>query len=158
MLNNQTVSYNKKQLANECQFIWLDPNINKSEEIQSSIERLEQIMPCAMSTDNYDECKQLLNDYHENKQTFLIVSNKFGKKLVPHIHSLAFIIGIYIYCTDRKIHTMWAKSYFKVHSVSSNTGTILKKLIMDAKQLTVSKSARLSNIREGIYDFILSKP
>jgi hypothetical protein len=123
----------EKQPLKKSRFIWLDPDVDQNEQIQSAMKGLEEIMSCVLSTNNCDECKQWLMDYNDNKRIFLIVSNKFGKQLVPDIHFLPSIIAIYVYCTDRKIHTKWTENYSKVRCVSSDTNKLTQKLLMDAR-------------------------
>jgi hypothetical protein len=127
------LSTTEEQPLKRALFVWLDPDVHKNEQIQSAMKCLEKIVPCALSTNNYDECKQWLMDYNDKKGIFFIVSNKFGKQLVPDIHSLPSIIAIYVYCTDRKIHTKWTENYSKVRNVISDTNKLARKLLMDAR-------------------------
>lgn len=146
-------SGSEKRLVKHVLFIWLDPDMNENKEIQSSIEHLKMIIPCALSTNDYDECEQWLINYDDNKQIFVIVSNKFGRQLVPHIHLLPSIAAIYIYCTDRKIHTKWTEKYSKILSIAAKTEKIVQKVVMDAKnprrmRHLTSQFTQLSDVQE----------
>jgi hypothetical protein len=127
------LSMTEKQPSKRSLSIWLDPDVDQNEQIQLAMKRLQKIVPCALATNNCDECKQWLMDYDGNKRIFLIVSNKFGKQLVPDIHSLPSIIAIYVYCMDRTIHTKWTENYSKVRNVISDTNKLTQKLLMDAR-------------------------
>ena len=132
--NDFTVlSRRKRQSLKRCLVIWCDPDINQNQDIQTTIQQLKRVMPCVLSTNDFDECKQWLMQYHRDKRIFFIVSNKFGKQIVPDIHSLSWLIAIYVYCTDRKIHTRWTADYPKVRGVISNTNKLIQKLSMDVK-------------------------
>ena len=134
-----------KRLTKKFQLIWLDPNIGQNEQIKSAIKRLEEIVSCILSTNDYDECKQWLMNYRDKKRIFFIVSNKYGKQLVPDVHSLPSIIAIYVYCTNRKIHTKWTESYPKVRSVASDTNKLIEKLLMDLRN-----PRRIKNLESSV--------
>ena len=123
----------EKQPSKSFSFIWSDQDVNENKEIQTAMKYLKRLMACALSTNNYEECKQWLMEYKGDKKIFLIVSNKFGKHIVPDVHSLPWITAIYVYATDRKMHIKWIADYSKVRGVISNTNRLVQKLSMDLK-------------------------
>ena len=131
-----------KQPLKAFRFLWLDPDVNQNEQIRSAIKHMEKFVPCALSTDNYNECKQWLKNYKGNKKLLLIVSNKFGKQIMHDVHSLPSLISIYVFCLDRKIHTKWTRNYSKVRNVSSEINKLTQKLLMDIKNPNHIKDRR----------------
>ncbi|CAF1437940.1 unnamed protein product [Adineta steineri] len=144
--SDSTVSWRKKrQPSKKFLFICCDPDINRREELKKAVQSLKQSIPCALSTNDFDECEQWLISYHGPKRISLIISNKFGKQIMPKIHDLPWISAIYVYCTNRKIHTKWTNDYPKVHGVMSDVNELIKTLSMDLK---ISKCPKNLNTQD----------
>ncbi|CAF3937436.1 unnamed protein product, partial [Rotaria sp. Silwood1] len=93
--------------------IWLDANINKSEDCLNTKVQLRSIINYIKTFDMMDDCIDCINEYYTEK-IFFIISGVLGEQLVPKIHNLKQIQYIYIYCLDKDKHEQWISNYAKI--------------------------------------------
>ena len=108
--------------------VWLDPNVNTSEENRTTQKLLQNILTSLSTFDNIELCEEWFKKYNSNQKIILIVSGAYGEELVPKIHYLPSIISIIVYCLDVKRNQPWTKNYPKIQSIVSKTPDLLKHL------------------------------
>ncbi len=63
-----------------------------------------------------DECIEVIHK-KVNSHIVLIAGGSIGEAMVPHIHDLPQLVGVFIYCFNKKRHIEWTKHYNKVASL-----------------------------------------
>lgn len=94
--------------------IWLDTNVDSSQENRIAQEQLQQVVGTLFTFDNIAMGeKQILKSTEES--IILIVSGSFGRQIIPRIHDFTQLIAFYVFCEDRKTNEKWANQYSKVN-------------------------------------------
>ncbi|CAF3301109.1 unnamed protein product [Rotaria sp. Silwood2] len=70
--------------------------------------------------DTQDSCVSYIRTKCTNYRVFLITSGVFGRNIVPLIHDLPQVYGIYVYCANVFYHQQWAKLHYKVRVVCNH--------------------------------------
>jgi hypothetical protein len=99
--------------------LWLDANVDTSEENRQAQKQLRHIINHLKIFDNQNLCQQYILSVSSQNRLILIVSGRLGQEIVPHIHHLRQISSIYVYCMDKKTNEKWAKHFTKVILSSS---------------------------------------
>ncbi|CAF1462512.1 unnamed protein product, partial [Didymodactylos carnosus] len=117
------------------QLVWLDPNVNNSNESESSItiEDLRKIIDYTKLFDNVEECQQYIVQTKDTT-TFLVISEQLGQILIPQIHHLKNIWIIYVYCHNTEYHQPWASHYSKIKQVHTELDQLLNDLNKDVQE------------------------
>ncbi|UJR08377.1 hypothetical protein I4U23_012648 [Adineta vaga] len=97
--------------------IWLDSHVNKSEDNEKIQQKLQQIITHLKTFDDPQECQEYISSLSSKNRVILIISGRFGRELLPHIHSFPQIVAVYVFCMDKQANEQWAKEYSKVKSV-----------------------------------------
>lgn len=93
--------------------IWLDSEANNSEENLFTQQTLYQRFDNVEIYVDENECQQ----YIQSKPTsmfLIIVSGRLSTTIIPNIHGLQQVSGIYIFCFNKNKHEEWSKQYNKV--------------------------------------------
>ncbi|CAF4589935.1 unnamed protein product, partial [Rotaria sp. Silwood2] len=141
----------KKQRLETFQFVWLDPNVHTDVGNQATYNTLQQMLTNVSTFNDCNACEQWLKNSCGAEKIILIVSGKFGKTIVPHIHDLASIVAIYIYCLNRTRHEGWARKYAKVRSVVTVTDDLTEQLSRYQKDLESIEDSKAIQIFHGHY-------
>ena len=91
--------------------VWLDEKADKTEENISAQQHLRAIDKNLKIYKDKNQCEQYLKFQIRQNPIALIVSGKFGRDLVPHVHHFPQIISIYVFCLNKTLHQQWAKEY-----------------------------------------------
>jgi plasmid stabilization system protein ParE len=94
--------------------LWLDANVDTSEENRQAQKQLRHIINHLKIFDNQNLCQQYILSVSSQNRLILIVSGRLGQEIVPHIHHLRQISSIYVYCRDKETNEKWAKHFPKV--------------------------------------------
>ncbi|CAF3810641.1 unnamed protein product [Rotaria sp. Silwood1] len=132
-----------RQMAENYLVIWVDSNINmENEDCQNTLAQLRSVVnkvdPCATA----EQCIDKLQENSE-ETSFVISSGALGQHLVPDIHGMPKLDGIYIFCGNKQHHQEWAKHWPKIKGVHTTIKSICEKLAVAVKkcnqdQVTVS--------------------
>ncbi|CAF3189454.1 unnamed protein product [Rotaria sp. Silwood2] len=83
---------NINNLANNFVVVWLDSTIEKTKDSQNTRAFLRRLIRGHLLTfDEPDKCFDDITDEPTTKRAFLIVSNVFGRDVIPLIHELPYI-------------------------------------------------------------------
>ena len=94
--------------------IWLDPQVNKTDENRQVQQKLRQIINNLVVFDDQRKCQHHISSLPHSSSIFLIVSGQCGRELVPQIHQLSQLSRIYVYCMNKQANEQWAKNFAKV--------------------------------------------
>jgi hypothetical protein len=106
---DQAISSNLESFA--C--LWLDQNVNSTEDNLETQKELRQVINHIRTFDNSDECEQYIQKITQEK-VVLIVSGSSGRQVVPRLHDLPQFSACYVFCQDKKVNEQWANKYHKV--------------------------------------------
>ncbi|CAF4218729.1 unnamed protein product, partial [Adineta steineri] len=81
-----------------------------------------------------DQCISFLNKL-KDEENFAIISGSLGQHLVPKIHGVSKLDGIYIFCDDVSYHQQWTKDWNKIKGVHNNIKDICDALKPSIKQV-----------------------
>jgi tetratricopeptide (TPR) repeat protein len=126
--------------------VWLDTRtpqaVVREKTHKENIKRQSQLQTIINFTRTFndaDDCRTFIQS-SKTEKVFLIACGYLGEFFVPTIHALSQLEVVYIFCTDQRQHTKWAKSYSKVRAVCTTTNELLTSLSKDvsmyAKNLT----------------------
>jgi hypothetical protein len=119
-VRSEVVRSNRRNLET-FSLLWLDAQVNKTEENRQAQRKLRQIINHLQTFDDQYQCEQYISCFSNQDRFVLIVSGRLGRQIVPQIHHLRQLSAIYVYCNDKKLYEEWAKNYTKVsHSLSSS--------------------------------------
>jgi len=103
-------NYNTKK---GCKILWLDSEVNNSEENLTTQQKLFHAFDNVEVFEDENVCQQFIESEQE-QPLLLIVSGRLSRRIIPAIDRLEHVLGIYIYCMDKSRHEEWAKDYVKV--------------------------------------------
>jgi hypothetical protein len=98
--------------------VWLDEKKidNQNDQLKKC---LREYVTYFVNFDDVRSCQQWLKSRPIDEKILLISSGRFGKRIVPDIHDLTSVIGIYIFCWKSEDHLEWTQQYSKVRAVIS---------------------------------------
>ena len=94
--------------------VWLDSSVNETEDNQAIQKTLREIINYFKAFDDLNKCHRYMSSLSPQDRVILIVSGRFGRELVPRIHSHPQILAIYVYCFDKEANEKWSKPFSKV--------------------------------------------
>ncbi|CAF0744479.1 unnamed protein product [Adineta ricciae] len=109
---------------------WIDQHVNDAENVET-LERLHSHINFVKVFEKPDECQKYLRKMSPYDRTILIASGSLGKQLVPDVEILPQVSSIYIFCTVKEIHEVWANNYPKVRSVLTEYDELIDAVIGD---------------------------
>lgn len=98
--------------------IWLDAEINKSQDNQQNKTQFEKSFKNVKTYENAETCGTYIRCRPQDEKIILIVSGRLGQSLVPNIHSLPSVQSIYVYCANSDSHERWTSQYPKVMTIT----------------------------------------
>lgn len=107
----------KRNVIQNFRIIWLDVNINESVNYsQNSINHLRHWVNTIDTFTDADECIDFLSQIKDDT-VFMIVSNAFGRNMVPMIHEMFQVNSIYVFLDDSTHYEQWPKEWWKVKGI-----------------------------------------
>lgn len=121
--------------------IWADKKFdsNKSD-FKNTLNKLRSVVNEVNQCMTVEECSKIL-DENKHVTTFLIVSGALGERLVPNIHAMPQIDTIYIFCTNKPWHDVWAKRWNKIKDVYTSIDPICEALELSVKQCNLDNTS-----------------
>lgn len=96
---------------------WLDLNAKDDVHLQSQLNQLADNQLTVF--DNPIDCSERIQSLANGKRVILVISDQFGRELVPTVDDLPQVIAIFVYCPNRDSHLQWAKRYKKASFYAS---------------------------------------
>ncbi|CAF1343759.1 unnamed protein product [Rotaria sp. Silwood1] len=133
--NSLTDSANKKLTI-----VWLDSEANKSEDNLFIQQNLFRAFDNVEIHEEEDECQQFIQS--KPKVPFLIiVSGRLSRKIIPNIHELQQISGIYIFCLNKSRHEEWSQQYPKIRGIIVELDELISKIRSDLRMFAKNKGS-----------------
>ncbi|CAF4351663.1 unnamed protein product, partial [Rotaria magnacalcarata] len=85
----------------------------KKEDFQKSLTELQKIFVTIEPFTDVDQCVDYLTSIDDQK-IYLITSASFGQTIVPLIHDIAQLDTIFVFCSNKDEHNVWANEWSKV--------------------------------------------
>ena len=125
--NNNSYSSTPDILQNYL-LVWVDASIDRSKkECQDTLEQLCTLVNTVNLFTTVDACVHFLQNIDRQK-VFVITSGSLGQDLVPRIHSMVWLDGICIFCTNPDRHVSWASDWTKIQGVFTEVEKICEAL------------------------------
>ena len=108
------------------QFVWLDRLVFQIDDEYTEISK-----PCQweMFRDDEDRCVDFIRNQCIDKRVFFVTSGSLGVKVVPQVHNLAQVYGIYVICQDVPLHLQWTQYYPKIRIVTAMEWTVSDEIL-----------------------------
>ncbi|CAF2091242.1 unnamed protein product [Rotaria magnacalcarata] len=108
--------------------VWLDANIDeRKEDFQKSLTELQKIFVTIEPFTDVGPCVDYLTSIDDQK-IYLITSASFGQTIVPLIHDIAQLDTIFVFCSNKDEHNVWANEWSKVRSIYDSIQSIYMQL------------------------------
>ena len=115
--------------------IWVDPAIDQSnEDCQNTLAQLRSIANDVHIFTKRDECIDFLTDVNYMK-IFLIIAGTLGRQILPLIHEIPQLVGVYLFGSKTSSYEQWAKTWVKVKGIHSEITPICESIQQAVKQL-----------------------
>jgi tetratricopeptide (TPR) repeat protein len=125
--------------------VWLDNSTKKTQTNSRTEALIRQSVRGRLRTFvSPDECVDYITDEITTKRVFLIISNYFGKHVVPLIYELPYIEAIYVYCGKRKAAEEWAKPNLKICGIFTQPNALIKKIKDDVPACDIDNQLPMS--------------
>ncbi|CAF2156044.1 unnamed protein product [Rotaria magnacalcarata] len=143
---NSTTSSTKKENYETFSLLWLDGQVNATEENKLAQRRLRSIINYLKLFENPQECRQYIKNCSEQDRIVLIISGRLSKELVPQIHELRQLSSVYIYCRRKKEYKTWAKQFPKIKRIVVQLDDLIQRIKEDQKDLAKTEEPISMNI------------
>ncbi|CAF0972901.1 unnamed protein product [Adineta ricciae] len=128
-----------------CLVLWLDSEINNSEENVTTQHKLVDTFRDVKVFDNKDDCQRFIES-EPQAHMLVIASGRLGRQLVPAIDALAQIDGVYIYCMDKSRHAEWAKKFPKIKDIFVELEPLMNRIRTDLDELQAKFKSKPSPV------------
>ena len=116
------------------QLIWIDTGIDLSDkDYQNTFTQLQNIANDVYMFSQPDECIDLLTEIDDVK-AFLVAECTLGQQILPLIHDIPQLAGVYILCSKESSHEQWAHAWMKVKGIHTEITPICESLQRVLKQ------------------------
>lgn len=110
--------YPRQRTVENFLLVWLDANIEVSNRDKCFVS-LRGVINEVNFFSELSQCVQFLEGIDQEK-VFVLISGSLGEQLVPIIHALPQIEGIYVFCLKKDLHEVWTKRWNKVKGIFTN--------------------------------------
>ncbi|CAF1456877.1 unnamed protein product [Rotaria sp. Silwood1] len=140
----------RRQMAENYLVIWVDGNINmENQDCQNTLAQLRGVVNDVNPCTTAEQCIDKLQENSE-ETSFVISSGALGQHLVPDIHGMPKLDGIYIFCGNKQRHQEWAKNWPKIKGVHTTIKSICEKLAIAVKQCNQDQvTVSIIGVNEG---------
>jgi hypothetical protein len=101
------------EYSNMSLIIWLDTEINKTEDNQQIHLQLRRTINNMKIFHDFNECEQYIIQA-VNTRIYFIVNGQCDEQIISHIHSFPQILYIYIVSNDSEKDKQWITNFAKV--------------------------------------------
>jgi tetratricopeptide (TPR) repeat protein len=111
---NISSSYPFSPLIKDYIVVWLDSNIDRSNEVhQNVILKLQQVINSINTFTDTNECIKFITQMKSEK-VFMIISTALGEQIIHLIQDIPQLESIYVFCDDQSDHKSWTQQCNKV--------------------------------------------
>ncbi|CAF4914093.1 unnamed protein product, partial [Rotaria sp. Silwood2] len=114
---NATLSQPVRRVIQNFLLIWLDTNIDETQEdFRKSLKHLQHVVASITTFTDAEQCFKFLDEIKKEK-VFMIVSGALGRQVAPKLQVVPQLEAIYVFCSNKSYHEEWAKTIPKVKGV-----------------------------------------
>ena len=125
----------RQRIIQNVLLIWMDPEIDQSNmDCQNTLAQLQNIVNGVHIFTKRDECIDFLTEVNFMK-VFLIIEGTLGQKILPLIHDIPQLDGVYIFDSKKSSPEQWAKTWVKVKGIHTEMTPICESLQQTVKQI-----------------------
>ena len=129
------IIYLRQRISKNFLLIWVDASIDQSnEDCQNTLLQLQSVADDVHIFTQRDECVDFLTEF-DSIRIFLIMASTLGQQILPLIHDIPQLDGVYIFDSNKSIHQQWAKTWVKVKGIHTEIAPICESLQQTVKQL-----------------------
>ncbi|CAF3276396.1 unnamed protein product [Rotaria socialis] len=143
---NSTTSSTRTENYETFSLLWLDGQVNATEENKRAQTRLRSIINYLKLFENPQECRQYIKNCSEQDRIVLIISGRLSKELIPQIHELRQLSSVYIYCRRKKEYKTWAKEFPKIKHIVVQLDDLVQRIKEDQRDLGKTEDPISMNI------------
>ncbi|CAF3341093.1 unnamed protein product [Rotaria socialis] len=108
--------------------VWLDANIDEGkEDFQKALAALRKLFVTVEPFTDVGQCVDYLTSIDDQK-VYLITSASLGQMAVPLLHDIAQLDKIFVLCSNKDEHKVWANEYSKVRGIYDSIQPICMQL------------------------------
>ena len=129
----------RRRNAQKYRIVWLDPNINSSQEYADHRRQLKALTHLLETFSDPNACVETLYSIGgDQDRVFLIVSDILAQALLPLVDPMSHVHRIYLYSSNPSQAESWTKQYQKVRgNIFPTIQSICDRLKMDTTNSTV---------------------
>ncbi|UJR08806.1 hypothetical protein I4U23_013061 [Adineta vaga] len=111
--------------------LWLDAEVNTTEENRQIQKVLRSTIDHLVTFEHIPTCRAHISNLSSVERSILIVSGRYCREIIPHIHDLSQLSSIYIFCKNQQKYEQWAQSFKKVVGVFVQLSDLVNKIKSD---------------------------
>ena len=112
----------------------MDPAIDlPNKDYQNTFTQLQNIINDVHIFTQQDECIDFLTTVDDMK-AFMVIERTLSQQIMPLIHDIPQLVGVYILCNHKSNHEQWANTWLKVKGIHTEVTPICEFLQHVAKQ------------------------
>ena len=128
------VTSSRQHILQNFQLIWMAAEIDLShKDCQNTFKELQNIVNNVHMFTQRDECIDFLTAVDDMK-AFMIIERTLTKQIIPLIHDIPQLVGVYILCNNKSSHDQWTKTWVKVKGIHTEIIPICDSLQYVVKQ------------------------
>ncbi|CAF0823526.1 unnamed protein product [Adineta steineri] len=116
-------------------------NINENNaDCSNTTKQLKRVINNVDTFTGGEECVKFIRAINNNK-VCMVVSGSLGQHIVPHVHGMAQVDTIFVFCNNQEWHEEWAKEWSKIKGVFTDITSLceaLKKAAHQCEQNAIS--------------------
>ena len=123
------------QMVQNVLLIWLDNNIDENSADYRNT--MQQLRHAVNSINTYTDGEKVAWNFWRQmveEKICMIISGSLGQRIVPHVHDMSQVDSIFIFCSIKECHEVWAKEWPKIKGVFTEIGPICEALTKAAQQ------------------------
>jgi tetratricopeptide (TPR) repeat protein len=134
-MTKSTLSRGPQEITENYIIIWLDPNLDFSnEDNQAFISQLQSIVKTIKTFSDYDQCINFLQQI-KNEKVFLIIAGCFLKQIASIEERFTQLNSIYVFCDQKSNYNQTIKTYKKGKGVFTQMKPLCNELKKEIRQL-----------------------
>ena len=128
------IECSKRCVLENCRLLWIADDIEQSkEDFQNALNQLCSIVNEVHVITNSDECVDLLTQI-DDARVFIVLKDTVGLQIVPLIHDVSQLDGIYILSRDESRQAKWCEGWKKIKGLHTQITTISRSLRLIVEQ------------------------
>jgi tetratricopeptide (TPR) repeat protein len=129
------VTSSRQSIIQDFLLIWVDSEIDQSnKDCQNILMQLRKVVNDVHICTQLDECINFLTKVNDMK-IFLIITDTLGQQILPFIHDIPQLEGVYIFSSNKSSPEQWATTWIKVKGIYTEITPICECLQQAIKKI-----------------------